>query len=488
LLGSLITYLKYISILLAVLLPFAYIIKRNPDLSFWFLLNIYFDPGGYIAYYMGSRVFSGLTIADLTIVPIIFCLYVINTNYKIIYKDQFYINFLKAFSVFALYFLIVYGGIIPYLNDDFDYVLFLQKNRTFLYYIIILISVYIFALRGLKYFYLTTLFIGFIILFGFLISVITGLEIVPIFLLERYEGSGMMRISMYSWGLFSILFPVSFILFLFPRRLKLNIKFRKLVYIAGILMVLTLLVALSRRNFIAIPGVILIIVLLNSFIFRKSKAYALAKILIPIGATLIIINMTLPKYVNYIADISQDTFDLLTRGKDTRGEEDYRVSGTYDLEITKKYIANNFIFGTGYSYLHWGEFGDAVSSRGSVYAAAMDAAGEVPVYYIFFGYGLAGFIIMIFLYSSIIRLFLKLFLITRNELYLLTGYPYELLFVIFILYLIADKFTFSFWGLGNDFTLPESAIYVGTGFALLRKLKIVASNAETPSSNTQEIS
>lgn len=475
----LVTYWPYLAIFLTILLPGVYLIKRNPDLMFWILLNIYFDPGGYISYYFGGKLISRLYISDIVILPIIFCLFALKTSYKIIYKDKFLTSFLKAFLIFVAYFFVVYGGIIPYLNNDLDYILFLQKNRQFLYYVIILISAYIFALRGLKYFYLTTLFIGFTMLSAFLISVVTGLNIIPIMLMERYEGSNMMRIFIYSWGLFTILFPISFILFLFPRRIKLHTKYRKLAYIAGMLMVLTLLVALSRRNFIDIPGTILIIVLLNSFIFRRNKALAMAKILIPLGATLVIINLTLPKYIDYISDISQDTFDLLTRGKDTRGEGEYRVSGTGDLEITKKYISDNFIFGTGYSYIHWGELGESITSRGPVYAAAMDAAGEVPIYYIFFGYGLVGFIIMFFLYSFLIRLFLKLFSLTRERIIHLIEHPYDVLFIIYLLYWIAEKFTFSFWGLGNDFTSPESGIYIGIGFALLKKLKNISSGSET---------
>ena len=482
-----ITYWPYLAIFLTVFLLSVFLIKRNPDLAFWLLLNIFFDPGGYLTYYFAGKLVSRLYISDIVIPPILFCLYVINTNFKIIYKDRFFTGFLKVFAVFAAYFFIVYGAIVPYLFDDFNYLLFLQKNRMFLYYMIVLISVYIFTMRSLKYFYMVTLFTGFILLSAFLVSLVTHLQLIPIFFLERYEGSGIMRISMYSWGLFDILFPLSLILFLFPRKLKLNIKFKKIAYIAGMLMLLTMLVALSRRNFISIPGSVLIIVLLNSFIFRRNKALAMAKVLIPMGVTLIIINFTLPKYIDYISEISQDAFGLLMKGKDTRGEGEYRVSGTGDLEISKRYIADNFILGTGYTYIHWGSSGSAITSRGPVYAAAMDAAGEVPVYYIFFGYGFAGFIIMVFLYIFIIRLFLKLYSLARRKISALTEYPYEVLFVFYILYLIANRFTYDAYSLGIDFTAPIYGIYIGIEFALLRKFKIIASNAETSSSESKEI-
>src|SRR4030095_324096 len=453
-----------------------YFIKRNPDLCFWFFVNILFDPGGYVTYYLGGNVVASINIMDIAILLIVFCLYAIHANFKIIYKDRFLYDFLKIFFIFAVYYFFIYGAIIPYLNNDLNYLVFLQKNRKFLYYIIILLSAYIFALRGLKYFYLTTLCVGLIVLSAFLAAVVFGLDIIPVISLERYEGSEMIRIYLYSWGIFFILFPLAFIIYLFSPKIKFKIQYRKLAYFAGLLMVVALLISLTRRYYITIPGTMLIIILLNSFIFRKSKALALTKILVPIGAVLVILNLTLPKYIDYIVDISQDTFQLLTKGSDTRGEKEYRVSGTGDLEITKKYIADNFLFGTGYNYLHWSDE-VAISSRGPVYAAAMDAAGEVPVYYIFFGYGIAGFIIMIFLYSFLIRMYLKLYSLTKKRVAILTEYPYELLFIIYILYNLIDKFTFSLYGLGEDFTTLSNAIFIAVGFALLRKLKIIAADS-----------
>ena len=479
-----IAYFTYLTIFLAVLFPLIYIIRRKPDLSFWFLVNIYFDPGGYINFYFEGKTFLNLNLSDVAIVLILFCLIAVKTNYKIIYENQFLVKFYKVFFVFAIYFFVFYGFVVPYLNNDLNYVLFLQKNRTFFYYVIILTSAYIFALRGLKYFYLTTLFLCIFILSSFLISLVTGLKIVPIEIYERYSGSEMMRITILSWGLFYILFPLSFILFLFSYKIKLNLKYTKLLYFAGMLMIVTLLITLTRRNYIGISSSIFIIILLNSYIFRRSKIFAFVKILVPMSIVLLIIYLTLPKYVDYIANISQDTFQLISKGT-ARGEQEYRITGTGDLLITKKYIADNLILGTGYNYLHWGgEEEIALSSRGSEFALASDAAKEVPIYNIFFSFGLAGFIIMLFLYSYLIKLFLRLYSLLKKNINILIAYPYDLLFSIFILYMIADKFTFSLYTLGTDFTTPYYGIFIGIGFALLHKLKIITRNEVDSTQNT----
>ena len=244
-------------------------------------------------------------------------------------------------------------------------------------------------------------------------------------------------------------------------------------------MVITLLITLTRRNYVSIFGSILIIILLNSSIFRKSKIALLSKILVPISIILLLISLALPKYVNYIGKISEDIFLLFTKGSDTRGESEYRVSGTGDLLITKKYIADNFIFGTGYTYLYWGESESATSPRGDIFAKAADAAQEVPIYNILFSYGITGFIIIVFLYSYLVKLFLRLNSLLKKHIKELITYPYELLFAIYILYMIIDKFTFSLYALGNDFPTPYYGIYIGIGFALLRKLNFISSNTGT---------
>jgi hypothetical protein len=124
----------------------------------------------------------------------------------------------------------------------------------------------------------------------------------------------------------------------------------------------------------------------------------------------------------------------------------------------------------------------------------MDAANEVPIYYIFFGYGLAGFIIMLFLYAFLIKMFFRLYKLTKKNLKLLTEYPTEVLFIIYTLYVIADKFTFSLYSLGRDFT--SSGLFIAIGFALLKKLKNISSSFDvnsndkhyTDQSSVQELS
>ena len=51
--------------------------------------------------------------------------------------------------------------------------------------------------------------------------------------------------------------------------------------------------------------------------------------------------------------------------------------------------------------------------EGSDYSLAADAAGEVPIYYLLFGFGITGAILMVPLYFFMAKLFFKLIRLLR---------------------------------------------------------------------------
>ena len=126
------------------------LIRNNPDFWFWIFLNLFFDPGGFVYGFLGNKLFGPLNITDVFISGIVICLMFAKINWKVIYGDKFLLKFLLYISIFAAYYFIVYGGIVPFLNNDFNYANFLMKNRIFTYGFVILISVYLFSLKGLK--------------------------------------------------------------------------------------------------------------------------------------------------------------------------------------------------------------------------------------------------------------------------------------------------------------------------------------------------
>lgn len=454
------------------------VIRNKPDIWFWLFLNLFFDPGGYVGEYLGGTLIGPLTIADISFAGIIVCLITANFNWEVIFDDKLFVNFLLSLLIFYAYYFIVYGAITPYLNNDFDYQTFLLKNRIIVYGLIILISVYLFSLKGLKYFYCITIFIGVICLSLYIITLLTGLNLSPVWRLDR-EGTEMTRIIMGGYGIFDLLFPLALSTYLLSKKINLNLRYVRWLYFGGVLMLITQIITLTRRTQIDIIGSTLIIVVIISYLFRTGKLREMFKIIIPVITVILVLSVTFPKYGGYVIQTAEDTFLLMATGKDSRGMSDQRVSGSKDYKIVNEYIRNNLFFGTGYTYLYWASGGGshtfAHSNRGDNYALAADAAGEVPIYYILFGFGLVGAILILPIYFIIGELFLKLIKLLRLELidYLLD--PLTLIFSIYFLLSIAAKFTYNLWSLGGDFfkgSSSSTAVLMGVGFAIYRKINL----------------
>jgi hypothetical protein len=461
---------------LILLIAFIIIVRNKPDFWFWIFLNLFFDPGGYAYGFLGGTLVGPLHITDVFISGILVCLISAKVNWNFVFEDLFLKKFLFYLFLFALYYFIVYGGVVPYIQHDFDYSTFIVKNRVFAYGFVILIAVYVFSLKNLYYFYTSTLFIGAVCLTLFFISLFTGLQLTPVEESARYTGEEAMRVSMIGYGLFNLLFPVALITYLVSRKVNVILKYKSLLYYSGIIMIITLLITLTRRTQIDIIGMILLLSLIVSYLFRTGKLSSILKVLMPALIVVLVLFFTFPKYAGYVVEIGEDTFLLITTGKDSRGESDQRVSGSNDYEIVNEYISENLLFGTGYTHLFWQD-GRATSSRGVKFAVARDAAGEVPIYLLLFSFGLTGAILMMPLYFLMGSLFFKLIKLLRFKLINFLSDPLTIIFAIYVLLTITTKFTINLYSLSGDFTggnLSYTAVLVGIGFAVYRTVSVNA--------------
>ena len=462
-------------VLLIVLLALVIIIRNKPDIWFWIFLNLFFDPGGYITGFRDGKIVGPLNMRDAFIFGIIICLVSAKINWKVISQDQQLSRFLVFLLFFSAYYFIVYGGVAPFIHNDFDYSTFLLKNREFIYGFFILISVYLFSFRSLHNFYSVTLFFGVLCLTLYLITLLTGVELIYVWEFQR-EGTGMTRISMLSYGLFDMLFPLSLIVYIVSKKINLNIKYRYWLYYAGVIFLITQIITLTRRTQIDILGTVIIAVIIIAYLFRTGKLSSLLKLLFPAVLVILVLYFTFPNYIGYMAKTAENTFLLITTGQDSEGRKEYRVSGNENLELAKNYIKNNLLIGTGYTYLYWGP-GYSYSLRGREYSLAADAAGEVPIYYSLFGFGILGVILMLPLYFLMSMLFFKLIKLLKITLENYLQDPMVIIFIIYILLTFAIIFTINFYNLSSHFTgarLSYTAIFIGLGFALYRKIYLNA--------------
>ena len=450
-------------ILLLILFTTLIIVQKKPDFYYWLFLMLFFDSGGFFAGYFGNELFARINFSDILFVIMMMAFFSKSVDKSIVYHDEKFLKFVKYFLFFQIYFVLVYGLLVPAYYDRLNFTNYLIKNRMFFMSLPILIATYVFAIRNLTIFFNMIVFFAVIILTLFMITLLTGIQIIPYYTLDRYGNSGMLRICMLSYGLIDLILNIALIVYLLNRKFNFKIKYQKWIYYSGILMATTFLLTLTRRAFIGIIFGAVIIIFILSYIFRISKLKFSFKIIVPVLAVVVVLSVSFPKNLNYITNVYKDVFLLVTGRSDTRGVRDYRIAGAGDLILTKQIISENIFFGTGYIPIIWKD-GVQLKQLGDTFDRALDAGGEMPLYGLFMTKGIIGFLIYLPGLFMILRLVKKilLFLKTNNQLLLENLKKEDLILLILFSGLVVQRCTFGFLGMLGSSFLPYIAIlYAG---------------------------
>lgn len=459
-----------ISLLIAV--PLLLLINKNPAFFFWLFLMLFFDPGGFMQGYFVTFVDP----TDVLFLLILVTIFSVNKKGELLRNDNEFKKIFIYLLLFQIYYIVIYGYLVPSFHNRLDFLFFLQKNRMYFMALPIMYGVYLFSLRSIEKFFKMLVYFSIIVLSLYLITLLTGLPIVPTMTMERYQGSGIVRLSMLSYGLIHWILPSAIIVFFIKRQKKINISNEKIINISAFLMLVTYLLTLTRREYLSIALSVVLIILLVSYVYRASKLKLSAKIIVPSFVGILLFFILFPQSLGNVFDVFLDTFSLVFTGQDTRGVSDYRLSGTGDLEYAKQIIAENLIMGTGYIPYMWADV-VRLKSFGDTFAMAMDASAEVPIYGAFFRLGIVGVLfasgIYILLLKNALRLTKNLKL-NRDKIFSLNHY--ELIILFLSLYLVFTIFTIRIYALFGDFyspsTIPVFGVVLGLFYSLKRKWEI----------------
>jgi len=465
--------IELIILILIILIPLVLLIQKFPDFFFWFLLMLFFDPGGFFEGYFSSKVIGPINFSDLFFGGMIFSIAIVKGRKKVLSFDNNFKRIFIYFIFFQFYYIIFYGFIVPLLNNRLDFFFFLQKNRMYFMALPIMYGVYIFAQRSLKIFFKLLIIFSFTILVLYLFTLIIKLPIVPIETMERYTGSGIERISMLSYGLIYWILPLAIIIFYIKQKVRINIINEKVIYFNAFLMFITYLLTLTRREYLRIFLTIVLISILVSYIFRVSKIKLNIKILTSVLLGLIVFSFVFPNSLGNIITVFKDTFLVIFTGHNIQGMEEYRVTGTGDMLYVKQIIKENFLLGTGYVPYIWEDI-VRLKLYGDTFAMALDASAEVPIYGAFFRLGILGVLFASGIYIIILK---DLINVTKSikrfkeRLFYLNDI--ELIMFFMTLYLLFSHFTIQFYSLFGVFyspsTIPEFGVLIGLFYALKKK-------------------
>ena len=400
------------------------------DYIFWITLIIFTNPGGILSALGETSSDGGINITDLLIVVLFGC-YVVVPKKNIISDDKAFSKIVKFLIVFLLYYLLVFGYFVPLLKGHSYYspLATFIKIRHGVINILLVILVYEFFLRSYPIFIKFFLYSSIIVITLFLITTLTSIDILPVKTMNR-SFIDTQRLLMENYGLMPILIPMGAVLFIF----KFDIKHRKIIFIGFILMFITWLLSIIRRNIFGTFLYLILALMFNNFIQHKAL-FSFKKIIrISLYAVLLVffIQLTFPKYLEAGVAAGKETINVIKYGETTEGKKDVRLG--FGKEFMQELISENYVFGTGFDNRWRTSEGDKAGFEASDYPFLAAIAMS----------GIIGLLFFLPIYVVLIKSLIYDIKYLRSFQFNIHSFE-SYIFILFIVYFIFDLLQYMNW-------------------------------------------
>lgn len=313
------------------------------DYLFWSFVILFTNPGGIIEALNLFYIFGKINFRDVIFVILTILYLIIPKTYSIV--DHSFIAIKRYLLIFLIYFYLFYVVFIPRINNVENYSLIFSiiKTRYTLYHIAMFFYIYVFFRRRWDIFLKIFLLSSIIVLILFLQARVTGINILPISIMNR-NFVNIDRNLMVSEGLMPLLIPLGIAVIV----LRFKSPYRYVVIAGFVLMSAAYLYALWRRNIIAVFAYFLLAVLIDSFIKQKMSRLAINSL--KAAAFLAVMTVAFyfisPKYTKAAQVALLETVSVVKESKTTSGQSDVR------LGLNRPFINNLFyknpVWGTGF--------------------------------------------------------------------------------------------------------------------------------------------
>jgi hypothetical protein len=166
----------------------------------------------------------------------------------------------------------------------------------------------------------------------YIITVLFNARLLPLFQQERIPGSGIMRIAVLSYGFAQWFILIAVIMII----AKLNLPFRNAILLLAILVLGAELLTLTRRiYFYHVFHFFFVLWVFQKFRKRAFINKSLIRITLFVLIGFSVLTIVFPiNYQNIVTGL-KDTYSLVTRGIDTRGQQDLRISSDIPQHLAR---------------------------------------------------------------------------------------------------------------------------------------------------------
>lgn len=436
---------------------------------FWVLVVFYGDPGGLFKEYLNDFFLKWYQLVFVFLMWMIFFVKIKKRNF---WSYKYVKQYLVFILLWAAYYYIVYAGINnDYLSGPLE---IFSKHTRMLKQMLLVIPVIYFSIYTLRDLSGVLLNVTIVIMFFFFISYFFGLQIIPIWVANR----GFIDATRFliQYGIIDFTFQMMIVVILFNLSTLSKISFQK-IFIAGIMIALSIVLVISRRGIFGIFESFVIMAILHAYIYRRRILTALSifyrkkRFLFTSVAIFILVLIFFPKYINYTIEAVEETFFIIqTGGETSEGFQDVRFSLTKKVGIFQAIKENPWI-GTGYDPIWGSGDGGEKGWEGSDYFFLGALAN----------FGVIGLLFFLPFYIIAGRVIIRTIKLIRNNLFIL--YSHGVVFSIIIFFAAAVVLIMNMLEYPNWFapiaivdTTPKYFIYlallIGSHYSIIHFLKL----------------
>ena len=453
--------MNLVLVILILILIYVSILKY-PKVVNSFMILLLTDTGGYFGTYFSKGIFTfgGLFYADFFFF-LLFFLVLVQKKLKI---GSFFLNpdAKKVFFillVFLIYKLIIFGYLISGISDDEYLRYFIIRERYNIFSFLIIIPAYLFAMQDLEIFFKILIITGTVIALFFIITVITGIELIPVKGGFRYYGESIQRYYLQNRGLLYLLIPAAFAVYI----TKIKIGFRKLLLFGGVCSIVVAAVSLTKGVYI----LVLFMIISSLYIVNKLLDLKISRLYIRtvfiLAVTFLLITTFLPEYTENIFRGFGDLYSLVTGGNYETREEGRMIN---QLPAQTLMISQRPFLGTGYGF----------ANLSNQFNLSDYDVTDLSILGHIMQYGILGFSIYCFFYYRLILIiknnYRTIKKIPKNK--LLDKFKYELIFTVITASYFIGYFS-RFFNVSIELTNDMEAFnfYVMTGLLLATYQRIL---------------
>jgi hypothetical protein len=443
-------------LLLAIAGAGLFLVHRWPDYIFWVVIVLLFDPTGHLTVYFGKEALGGFYYRDFLFVLAFMPFISSRVNRRGMFNFKPFLVLLGVQVLFLLYHVFVFGYWQP--GKGWDYVLryVLVRERMTVFGFLLIVPVFMMARRNLAVFVNVLVVFSLLVYLMYFISVTTSVELLPLWQAERYRGTGILRYLMFSSGLSDMLIPLS--IFVFARRI--DYRYRNLLFVGTILMLLAVLLSLTKSSYINVAGLVVASLFMYYRFYRSSFRGLLGMLLGPAVLMLLLMLMVFPEYPGLVWRQVSDLWLFITGDAYTSGVVEGRLVNQWPAHLAL--IIQRPWFGTGAGF---SEFFSMRFHPSDYEVTDLPITGHLAMY------GVVGLAIYSLLYIQMWRYIVTTYRIVKNRIQELNDLDVALFFVVFAW--MVKSFFFKPNYLFNELTTGTLLInlYAGILAALIYRIR-----------------